>query len=266
MTLRSAVLSLALASIATTAFAADANSFALVSAAGKTLGKASYTIDKTKDGYRVRIKFQYRLSAAEVQAATDTTGDLPETGRRGGGAALGVEEAQYNAEYKISAAGDFLTGYTNNGATQMLTSYQPDKKGEILTIGQIQAGVSGGSRDLPLPSPHFLLAPDYDPSALQILLTTALTHPHADSTYALVIPAGANPRGRNNTLYVTLQPDLAIPAGGTLAGKPIVLKHYLLNYHDGHADLYADADGNLMEAELGPISAKYIRNGFTLAP
>jgi len=265
MTLRSAALSLAFASIAAAAFAADANSFILVNSTGKTIGKASYSIDKTKDGFRVRSKFQYRLSAAEMQASTDTDADTGGGRRGGGGGSLGPTDAQYTAEYKVSASGDFLTGFTQNIDTQMLTSFQPDKKGDTLTIGQVQAGVSGGSRDLPLPTPHFLLAPDYDPSALQVLLTTALTHPHADSTYALVIPSGANPRARNNSLYVTLQPELAIAASGTLAGKPIVLKHYLLNYHEGHADLYADADGNLMEVELGPLSANYIRTGFALA-
>jgi len=54
MTLRSFALSLAFASIATAAFAADANSFILVNSTGKTIGKASYSIDKTKDGFRVR--------------------------------------------------------------------------------------------------------------------------------------------------------------------------------------------------------------------
>jgi hypothetical protein len=266
MTLRSASLLLVFASLTTVALAADPNSFILVNSTGKPIGKASYSIDKTKDGFRVRTKFQYRLSAAEMQATADPDADAG-GGRRGGGGSLGVADAQYTAEYKISATGDFLTGFTQNVDTQMLTSYQPDKKGDILTIGQVQAGVSGGSRDLPLPSPHFLLTPDYDPSALQVLLSTALTHPHPDSTYALVVPAGANPRARgNNSLYVTLQPELAIPASGTLAGKPVVLKHYLLNYHQGHADLYADTDGNLMEAELGPLSAKYIRAGFALAP
>jgi len=267
MSLRFAALSLTLAFSTAAAFAADANTFVLVNASGKTMGKASYTIDKTKDGIRVRSRFQYRLSAADIQAASDPDLDSGGGGRRGGGGgAGGLTDAQYTAEYKITADGDFLTGFTQNGDTQMLTSYQPDKKGGNLIIGQVQAGVSGGSRDLALPSPHFLLAPDYDPSVLQVLLTTALTHPHADSTYALVVPAGANPRARNNALYVTLQPALAISANGTLAGKPVALKHYLLNYHQGHADLYADADGTLMEADLGPLSAKYIRTGFTLAP
>ena len=261
MTFRSAVLSLALACIATAAFAADANSFLLVNATGKTIGKASYSIDKTKDGFRVRSKFQYRLSAGEIQSNADSTADP--SGRNPGSAVI---DAQYSAEYKVSADGDFLSGFTQNVANQMMTSFSPSKKGDILTVGQIQGGVNGGSRDLPLPSPHFLLAPDYDPSALQLLLTIALTHPHADSTYALVVPAGANPRGRNSSLYVTLQPGLAVPANGTLAGKPIVLKHYLMNYHQGHADLYADEDGNLMESQLGPLGANYVRAGFALAP
>lgn len=260
MTLRSVVLSTALAAFATSAFAADANSFTLVNTAGKTLGRASYSIDKVKDGVRVRCKFQYRIAPSQL-----TGQDADPNGRTSG--AL-ITDAQYSGEYKISATGDFLSGFTQNSANQMLTSFQPSKKGDILTIGQMQGGVSGGSRDLPLPAAHFLLAPNYDPSALQVLLTTALTQPHADSTYLLVVPAGPNVHGGggDNALYVTLQPERATSAGGTLAGKPVSLKHYLMNYHDGHADLYADADGALMEADLGPLGVSYIRSGFILAP
>jgi hypothetical protein len=260
MTLRSAVLSLTLAASATTAFAADANTFTLVNAAGKTIGKASYFIDKVKDGVRVRCKFQYRIAAGASQLA----GQDADPNSRAGGAL--TTEAQYSGEYKISAAGDLLSGFLQNSANQMLTSFVPGKKGDILTVGQVQGGVNGGSRDLPLPAAHFLLAPNYDPSALQVLLTTALTQPHADSQYLLVVPAGSNPRAGDSALYVIIQPERVISASGTLAGKPLVLKHYLMNYHEGHADLYADADGTLMQADLGPLGASYIRTGFTLAP
>jgi len=263
MMLRSAALSLALAAMVATAFAADANNFTLVNAAGKTVGKASYSIDKVKDGVRVRCKFQYRITVHGSEQTSEQAGD-PSAHSSG----IPVTEAQYSGEYKISAAGDFLSGFTQNSANQMLTSYQPGKKGDLLTIGQIQGGVNGGSRDLPLPAPHFLLAPNYDPSALQVLLTTALSQPHANSTYLLVVPAGPNVRGGggDNALYVTLQPERSSAASGTLAGKPLTLKHYLMNYHEGHADLYADADGTLMEADLGPLGVNYIRTGFTLAP
>ena len=72
----------------------------------------------------------------------------------------------------------------------------------------MQGGVNLGSKSCwRCPSPIFLLAPDYDPSAMQVLLSGALAHPHADHLYLLVVPA-SGAMGANNALYVTVaDPD-----------------------------------------------------------
>ena len=265
MTFRTAALAVALAAFATTGFAAKTagNNFVLVDSNGKTIGNASYTIDKGKDGgYKVKTRFEYHLSAAANSVADDAS-TRPSGSGPGGGNGAALVDVQETGEYKFDDTGNFLTGFTQNLANQMMTSFEPDKKRDSVTISHRQAGVAGASTNLPVPAPQFLLAPDFDPSAIQMLLTTAITHPHADSTYLLIVP-GVGGRAVDNSLYVTLQVATDSPAG-TLDGKPAALKHYLMNYHTGHADLYADADGNLMDAVMAPLNASYVRAKFELA-
>lgn len=260
--LRRAVAAVAVASLPLSAFAAaDANSFALVNHAGRNIGKASYTITKTKDGYKVTTHFQYRagISGDATVAADDPTKTTANSGAT-------VTDYQYSGEYKIADDGSFLSGFTQNSANQILSSFQPNKTRSLVTVGQIQGGVNLGSRDIELPKPWFLLAPDYDPSAIQLLLTAAAAHPHSDSTYLFLVPAsGSGPKALNTPLFVTLQPLSDTPAG-TLDGKPVTLKHIQMNYHAGKADLYVDDAGNLMQADMGTLSASYIRTKFVLTP
>lgn len=255
MRLRSAALSLALASLPAFAFAADNNSFVLVGRSGKSIGKASYTIDKMKDGVRVKSHFEYRLGTEAQAAETDPAN--PSMAARGR-----VTDAQFTAEYKVDTNGNFQSGFTQNSADQKITSFQPSKTRDSVTIGQMQGGVNLGSRTLNVPKPDFLLASDYDPGAVQVLLTVALAHPHTDSTYLLIVP-GSGPAGGANAVYVQLQPPT--DANGTLDGKPVALKHYVLKYANSNADVYADADGTLMEADMASPQAKYVRTRFALS-
>jgi hypothetical protein len=39
-----------------------------------------------------------------------------------------------------------------------------------------------------------------------------------------------------------------------------------MKFHTGNANIYTDADGNLMEAQMAPIQAVYVRSKFALAP
>jgi hypothetical protein len=113
-----------------------------------------------------------------------------------------------------------------------------------------------------MPKPDFLVAPDYDPGAMQVLLTGALTHPHSDHLYLLVVPGiGSKP---TQALYITIADPT--DATGTLDGKPAALKQYALAWNQSKGTLYTDADGKLMQVNSGPTGASYIRTGFKLDP
>jgi len=236
--------------------AAPANSFLLATTGGKTIGNASYTISKDKNGYHIVGKFQYHLGSS-IQADTNT-GDTHM------GNSVAFNEGQFSEDFKVSEDGDFISGYTQNSTNQMMTSFQPSKTGAVVTINQIQGGVGLGSHDLTMPKPKFIVVPDFDPATLQVFLATAIAHPHDDKTYLFLVPAGSNPRGRESAVYVTLQLAPDTPEG-TLDGKPVKVMHYIMGYHTGHADLYTDDTGTLMQANIGPLSVNYVRAKFALA-
>jgi hypothetical protein len=252
MKLRSAVLALSFALLSSAAFA-QANSFQLINKTGRVIGKASYTIDKTKDGYHVKAKFEYRTGIAVVSDNPDPYGASSDGSN--------ITDSQINSDYKVDANGNYLSGYTQNSANQTITSFSPSKPRDVVVIAQMQGGVNLGSKSLGMPKPDFLVAPDYDPSAIQILLTSALAHPHSDHLYLLAVPA-SGARGLNNALYLTIADPT--DATGTLDGKPVALKHYVLGWNKAKGDIYADANGTLMQANIGTISVRYVRTKFAL--
>lgn len=252
MKLRSAVLVLSLATFAAAA-GAQANSFLLIGKSGKTIGKANYTIDKTKDGYKVKAKFEYRPGIVVPSDNPDSYGPSSD--------GANITDAQFTSEYKVDANGNYLSGFTQNSANQTITSFSPSKPRDVVVIGQVQGGVGLGSKSLGMPKPDFIVAPDYDPSAIQVLLTSALAHPHGDHLYLLAVPA-SGPRSANNALYVTIADPT--DTTGTLDGKPVALKHYALGWNKAKGDLYADANGTLMEANIGTIGVRYVRTKFAL--
>jgi hypothetical protein len=258
MSLRAALVSLALVPLTTTAFAAaPATSFNLV-AAGKAVGNASYTITKDKNGYHIVAKFQYRLGSEVSMNYNAESSHMGNT--------VAYNEGQFTEDFKVSEEGSFLSGYTQNSTNQIMTSFQPNKPGTVVTINQIQGGVGLGSHDLPIPKPNFLVVPDFDPATLQLFLTTATAHPHDDEIYLFVVPGGSNPRAGDKPEFVTLQLAPDTPSG-TLDGKTVALHHYVLGYHSGKpSDFYADDAGDLMQADITPLKISYIRAKFALTP
>jgi len=251
MKLRCTVFALSLTVFVTTAFA-QANNFQLVKG-GRTVGKASYTIDKVKDGsYKVKARFEYRtgLTAVDVTADPSRPEATPAT----------ITDAQMSSEYKVDANGNYTSGFTQDSADQMITSLSPSKTRDVVVVAQSQGGTSLGSRSMPMPKPDFMVAPDYDPSAMQVVLTAALAHPHSDHLYLLVVP-GIGKQG-TQAMYI----NIADPTDttGTLNGKPVALKQYPVGWNKTRGAFYTDADGTLMQVDDGPLNASYIRNGFKL--
>jgi hypothetical protein len=262
MSLRSTALGLvAISAVAAVMSAAGpkGNLFTFVNDKGRTIGKASFEITPSKDGFKVSSHFDYRttLSPEELQAAQANAGG---GGRRGGGGPVSsIVEGQYNAEYKYSADGNFLNGYTQDTASQVLTSFQPSKTRDLLITSQTQAGNVGNANQFQIPRPDFIVAPRFDPSVIQVLLTTGLTHPHADGTYLLMVPTQRDVA----PAYVIIQP---VPGSiaATLNGQPIKTLRYLINFHTDRIDTYIDESGQLLQANVNSLHVSYIRQGFNL--
>ena len=231
---------------------AQANNFTLFSTkSDKPVGRATYTVDKVKNGTRLKSSFQYKLLSAPKVS------DDPDKRDLGGN----VTEAQMSTEFTVDANGNLLGGYSRNGATQMMTNYTPDAARANVTIAQLQAGSSSLPQQLPMPKPDFLVVADFDPGSMQILLNAVLNHPHADHLYLTLNP-GSGARAFPVPLYIAIGDPTT--AKGTLDGKPVELKAFPLKWNKASGMLYATEDGQLMQVDAGVANARYIRNKFTL--
>ncbi len=219
--------------------ASSANNFILVdSQSGKPVGKAAYTIRESSKGYKVGGFFQYKMPSNK--------------------------QGQYDMSYRLDSTGNFLFGSMQDQAAQKTYNFQPNKQRTSIEVSTIQAGGLSNPTSAALPKPEFYFAAIGDPSAIQVLMTSALAHPHPDSIYLLLIPMGAiNPMNRYR--LVSVQPDAA--RSGTLDGKSVALKSFTLRFHTGPAgEVYLDDSNNLMEADIPKLQLNYVRKNFTLSP
>lgn len=261
MNLRSVCLAFVSAALTLTAVAAQPNKFDLISTdSGKPVGHASYSIDKTKNGYKVHSTFDALVNTGGVN-------DLPVSpgvgySRAGGGS---FADVQYSYDYTTGPDGRFLSGYAQSSLTQTMLSMSVNKSRDQITVRQTRAGTDYGSQTVTLPKPDFLVLPDYDPGSIQLFITTALTSPRDNNQYLVVVPANPDLGQSNNTAgFVTLksEPD----AKGTLNGNAINLKHYSIEFRGGKTDIYTDDSGNLMDVLMVPLHTTYVRSKFVLTP
>jgi hypothetical protein len=263
MQLRSIFLPVAIAFVSVSAFASDANNFVLVSSSnGKVIGKAGYSISKAKENFKVHSHFEYRMSTALLPKRPEPA---PVPGQEKPYRPAMMMEGQFAGEYTVDAQGNYVTGFIVDSTSNAMTSYSPNKARNNINVSETQAGSVGNARDIEVPSPNFIFMPEFDPAALQVLMTAEIAHPHGNDPYLLVVPGGVMTYGGNVLLYVTIEPAKDTRTG-TLDGKPVTLKHYILLFHAGRAEVFVDDSGNLMDAQFGPLGVDYIRSKFVLAP
>ena len=221
---------------------------------GKPAGKASYSIDKTKDGFHVKSKVSYRLTAAPDDATA-----VSARGRSGSAAPGVAKDFQFVGDYKLDANSSFAGGFVNNMVTLVSTSYSLSKSRDKLFISQTQVGGAGLPTIIDL-KPDFVLIPDYDPSIFQSLLLQTAAHPAPKDLYFAVMPGNKPGEDAVPALWLTNQPD----AHGTLNGNPITLRHFVLRLYKSEYDIFADDTNTLMLTTSTALSALYTREGFIL--
>ena len=221
---------------------------------GKPAGKASYTIDKTKDGFHVKSKVSYRLTATPDEAAA-----VPAKGRSGSAAPGVAKDFQFVGDYKLDADSSFAGGFINNMVTLVNASYSLSKSRDKLFISQNQVGGASLPTIVDL-KPDFVFLPDYDPSFFQSLLLQTAARPAAKDLYFAVMPGKKPGEDAAPAVWLTNQPD----AHGTLNGGPITLHHFVLRLYKSEYDLFADETNTLMLATSTDLSAIYTRDGFVL--
>src|SRR5260370_16562716 len=141
MVVRSLALWLAL----TTLPAVAQNNFT-ITVHGKPSGKASYSIDKTKDGFHVKSKVSYRLSAAAT-----TPGDaVASTKGRSANAAPGLAgDFQFVEDYKLDTNSSYTGGFMMNMVSFLIPSYTPSKSPTPPVFVQTHTGLPPLTTPLP---------------------------------------------------------------------------------------------------------------------
>ncbi len=211
----------------TVAASAQAASF-LVSQHGKQVGTASFRIVPAAQGYEststVNVSMQgldYALSKTEeLTSAND------------------LKHVQLSA--------------TVNGEAVSITA-APDAAQLLMNISA--NGHSSTSRLDAHRSAVFL--PDFDPGALETLLTLAAARNNA-GLWAVI------PKQAGSVEPVTLATDA--DEQGTLDGKPIAVHHLTATIAGTLTELFSGPKNQLLQAELPQEGFALVRNGFVLTP
>ncbi len=195
---------------------------------GKTVGTASYSFIATPEGYNstslVRVAMQgldYALSKTE---RLSTSNQLKHV---------------------------LLSAIVNNSAVTVTA--KPDSSQILMNISA--NGRSSTTRLAAHPGAVFL--PDFDPGALETLLTLALTRNNRD-LWAII------PKQAGTVVPVTLA--TYADEKGTLDGKQITVHHLVATIAGGQTDLFSGPENQLLQAELPQQGFALVRKGFVLTP
>jgi hypothetical protein len=199
-----------------------------VSQHGQPVGTASYRIEAASGGFDstsiVRISMEgldYALSKTER---------------------LGPASQFRNVQ---------VSGAVNGSAVTV--SGAPEATQVVLTVSA--SGRSSTAR-LPL-HPAAVFLPDFDPGALQTLLTLAAARNGRD-LWAIL------PKQAGSVEPVTLA--TYTDEKGTLDGKAIVVHHLVATVASSATDLFSGPEGLLLQAELPQQGFALVRKGFVLTP
>lgn len=237
----------------TTLSAVAQNNFTITSH-GKTSGKASYSVEKTKSGYTIKGKVNYHLSLAAG------TLDIVDPNAPPSGSASSIPgDRQFIQEYRLDANGTYAGGFIIDMTTQLNTSYTPSKSFDHLDVAATSVGSQQALEPIEI-KPNFIFLPDYDPSALQALLLLTATHPADKDLYLVVVPGKRTGQPAPPALWLTKQPE----AHGTLNGNPVTLHHFVLRLYKSQYDVFSDDANTLMLGTSTSLSAIYTRDGFVL--
>lgn len=109
--------------------------------------------------------------------------------------------------------------------------------------------------------PAAVFLPDFDPGALQTLLTLAAARNNRDLWAILPKQAGTAPAS-----VASIQLATHADEAGTLDFKPIVVHHLSATINGARTELFSGPDNQLLQAELPQPGFALVRKGFILKP
>jgi hypothetical protein len=200
----------------------------ILSQNGKSVGSAS---------------LQFKQSAAGYDATSGTKIDMP--------------GLKYNFSENESLDGGYhlksveLNGNVNGTAASVSAALT----GQQLAL-KIKA--NGTVTNTPLAfHPQAVFLPDFDPAALQVLLSLGAAHNNRDLW--AVIPKQT---GSIAPLRVATNADMH----GTLDGKPVEVHHLTVSTDTGKTEVFSGLANELLQAEWSDEGFALVRQGFKLTP
>jgi hypothetical protein len=214
------------------AVSAQSGSF-IISQHGKSVGTASFNVISRSTGYDstalVRIDMQgldYAISKTER-----------------------LSPANHLRHVQLSA--------TVNGSAVTVTT-APAPKSDVAPTLLLNISANGRASTTTLPAHDAaVFLPDFDPGALETLLTLAVAR--NDRDLWAIIPKKA---GSIEPIQLATYAD----EQGSLDGKPIVVHHLVATIAGSSMDLFSGPENQLLQAELPQKGFALIRNGFVLTP
>jgi hypothetical protein len=144
-----------------------------------------------------------------------------------------------------------LSATVNGSAVTVIAA--PD--GAQMVINISANGHSTATRLTPRSYAVFL--PDFDPGALQTLLTLAAANNNRDLW--AIIPKGV---GTVSSIQLATYAD----EQGTLGGKPVAVHHLVATMGSAVTDIFSGPENQLLQAELPQEGFAMVRKDFVLTP
>jgi len=200
----------------------------VVSQNGHAVGTASFQIAAREGGFEstsaVKVSMQgleYSLSKTEEQ------------------------DSSHHVQHVV------LSGLVNGSVVNVIG--KPDAANFLLNISA--NGRASTARLAAHPAAVFL--PDFDPGALQTLLTVAAAQNGRD-LWAIIPKQAGSVQAIQLATYADEQ--------GSLDGKPVEVHHLAATIAGEETDLFAGPDNQLLQAELPQPGFALVRKGFVLTP
>ena len=210
-------------------FAAEARDASfIVSQNGKSVGTASYRFKPTSEGYDstslVRVSMQglnYAFSKTEQITSSNQL------------LRVQLSATVNNSAVNVTAAPD---------AAQLLLNISADGRSNTTRLETHNSAV---------------FMPDFDPGALETLLTLAAANNNRD-VWAILPKQAGSIAAVNLATYADEQ--------GTLDGKPIAVHHLVATIAGSKTDIFSGPQSQLLQAELPQEGFALVLKGFELKP
>jgi hypothetical protein len=209
-------------------FAAEAQDSFIVSQHGQNVGTASYRFKPTSEGYDSTSVV--RVSMQGLNYAFSKTEQLTSSNQ--------LRHVQLSAIVNNSAVNVTATPE----AAQLLLNISADGRSTTTRLAAHNSAV---------------FVPDFDPGALETLLTLAVTNNNR-GVWAILPKRAGSVAPVSLATYADEQ--------GTLDGKPIPVHHLIATIAGAKTDIFSGPQSQLLQAELPQEGFALVRKGFELKP